>query len=114
MRSLSRGSLRFRDQRGSVTAECAIVMPALVVVLAACVSAVGAIDAAATAARSLARGGSVAEATSIASRLAPGSTLSHRETDGFVCATVSRSITVGIITLDTPDSADVCGATGGV
>ncbi len=96
-------------------------MPALVVVLAACVSAVGAmgahirtIDAAATAARSLARGGSVAEATSIASRLAPGSTLTHRETDGFVCATVSRSITVGIITLDASDSADVCGATGGV
>gem|GEM_PF-5710617 len=104
-----------------MTAEFAVMLPALVVVFAVCISAVGVIgahtriiDAAATAARSLARGGTLTDAQSIASRLVPGSTLTHREAGDFVCATVSQPLAFGIVTLTATDRVEVCGAVGGL
>jgi hypothetical protein len=67
-----------RDERGSVTAETAVVLPVLVVVLAAALwvlAAVGAqlrcVDAAALAARSAARGDAPAAVAAAGRRLAP-------------------------------------------
>lgn len=70
---------RFRDDTGSVTAEFALTLPAVVLVLAVCLSGAQVAgqqlrlqDAAAAAARSQARGGG----TAVASRLAPGANVS--------------------------------------
>ena len=79
-------------ERGSVTAEFAIALPAVMVVLACCLSGLQVAgtqlrlqDAAAAAARSLARG----EPASVAALLMPGATVS-RHTDGdLVCATAT-------------------------
>jgi len=73
-----------RGDRGSVTAETAVVLPVLVVVLAAAVwvlAAVGAqlrcVDAAAVAARAAARGDDAAVVSAAGRRLAPGGATVH-------------------------------------
>lgn len=69
---------RARDDRGMVTAEAAVVLPALVVVVWAAVGAVAlataqlrCVDAAREAARAAARGESVSEARTLAEAAAP-------------------------------------------
>ena len=81
-----------RDDRGSVTAEFAVALPAVVLVLAACLSGMRLAgdqlrvqDAAAVAARAAARGGDAG----VASRLVPGSTTTRADRDGLVCVRVS-------------------------
>ena len=94
---------RSRDDRGSVTAEFAIALPAVVLVLAACLWGLQVAgqqlrlqDAAAAAARSLARGESTGVAAARASRLVPGSTLA-REPDGDLeCARLSLTVPLGL------------------
>lgn len=84
--------VRRRRERGSVTAEFAAVVPAVVLVLVCCLGAVQLAgqrlrlqDAAADAARILARGDS---AVRQAHALMAGSVLTRRDSDGLVCATL--------------------------
>ena len=89
-------------ERGSVTAETAVVLPALAVLLVLClwsVSVVGqqlrCIDAARVAARALARGESEAAARAAARDAAPtGATVSVRTVDGL--AVVEVRLTAGL------------------
>ena len=88
--------LPFRaDERGSVTAELAVALPSVVLVLACCVSGMSLAgqqlrltDAAALAARSLARGGDP-EAT--AARLSSGAIVTRSAEGDLVCVTLTSS-----------------------
>lgn len=84
---------RIDGERGSVTAELAIALPTVVIVLAACLSGMQLAgqhlivqDAAAAAARSAARGDSPG---AIAAQLVPGSSASQSAKGDLVCVTVS-------------------------
>ncbi len=88
---------RRRHQRGTVTAEAAIVLPlmtafclVLVWMVSIGISQVRAVDAARDAARAIARGGDQSAAASAARRTAPdGSEVTFSESGGTVTATVS-------------------------
>lgn len=90
---------RHAGDEGAVTAETAVVLPALVVVLVLClwsVSVVGqqlqCIDAARTGARALARGESSALARAAAQRAAPdGATVTLQSADGLAVVEVRYS-----------------------
>ena len=89
---------RTAGERGSVTAEFATVVPAIVLVLACCLASVQIAGqqvrlhhAAAEAARSLARDDSAAAARAVAA--APGARLSRSVSGDLVCATVSARST---------------------
>ena len=93
--SWTRGAPRGRD-RGAVTAETAIVIPAVILVLVASLQGVGAAtvllraqDAAADAARSLARGDPLSAAGAETAAALPGGALRSERSGGVVCATVS-------------------------
>ncbi len=84
-----------RSERGAVTAEVAVTLPAVVLVLAACLGGLGlaaghlrAQDAAADAARLLGRGESTGAAQQHVSRTAPGGRLAISRPAGLVCASV--------------------------
>jgi hypothetical protein len=79
-----------------VTAEFAVALPAIALVLALSLASVQVAavqvrlaDAAADAARSLGRGEAVEEAAAIAARNAPGARLSTGSDDRFACATLT-------------------------
>lgn len=105
--------------RGSVTAEFAIVLPVLVVLLAlgAGLLAAGAArvrleDAAADAARVVARGEPSGKATSIVARAVPHAVASIERDGGFVC--VTASVTVRVVgAAATPLRARSCALDGG-
>ena len=82
--------------RGSATAEIAVGLPAVVLVLAACLGSLGlgtaqvrAQDAAADAARLLGRGETLAAAQRHVDRSVPGARLAVDYPDDLVCTTVS-------------------------
>lgn len=89
-------------QAGAVTAELAVALPAVVLVLGLCLGAVQVVgqqvrltDAAADSARVLARGESSERAAQIARQLVATATL-RAETNGqFVCARLSAPSTLG-------------------
>ena len=106
-----------RREAGSITAEFAIAMPAVVLVLACCLSGVQVAgqqlrlqDAAASAARSAARGGDAAAA----SALAPGATVSRFSDGDLVCVrlTAASSALLGTLMRLTL-SASSCAPGGG-
>ena len=79
-------------ERGSVTAEFATVVPAVMLVLACCLGGLQLAgqqlrlqDAAATASRSLARGEGVGAATARVAQLVSGATLIRNDRVGMVC-----------------------------
>lgn len=79
-----------------MTAELAVALPAIALVLAACLASVLLVaqqvrlqDAAADAARALGRGESEGTAGSIADRVSGGSRLSSWREDPFVCVSLS-------------------------
>ena len=81
--------------RGSVTAEIAVALPAVIVVLAACLGGLGlasaqlrAQDSAADAARLLGRGDAVAAAEQLVARSIPGARLEVSRPAGLVCTSV--------------------------
>ena len=81
-----------------MTAEFAVALPAIALVLAACLASVHLVahqvrltDAAADAARALARGESAAEADAIADRVSGGASLAVTEDGVFVCVTLRAS-----------------------
>ena len=102
----------WRAERGSVTAETALALPVLVVVLAAALWAVAAVgaqlrcaDAAAGAARAAARGEPADEVAALARRLAPaGASVTVRETGDEVhvrvMARVRAPVVVGLPALE--------------
>ena len=100
MRPHRRPRSRPRGCRGSVTAETAVVLPVLVVVLAAgvwalaCVAAqLSCVDAARAAARAAARGDDVAAVRATAQRLAPhGAVVEHRPRGDTVEVRVSAEV----------------------
>lgn len=90
------------SERGSVTAEFALALPAVMLVFACCLAGLQVAgtqlrvqDAAAAAARSLARG----DPTAVVSRLVPGATLSRHDDGDLVCATVAARAS-GLIPLE--------------
>lgn len=87
---------RSTRDRGAVTAETAIALPAVVLVLVASLQGVGAAtvllraqDAAADAARSLARGDSASAASAQTAAALPGGALRSDRSGGMVCVTVT-------------------------
>ena len=87
-----------RADRGSITAEFATALPAVVLVLAGCFGAVQVVgvqvrvtDAAATAARALSRGDSVGRAAALVAGAVPGASLSEERRGDFVCARVTAT-----------------------
>ncbi|TFC86800.1 hypothetical protein E3T24_06170 [Cryobacterium sp. TmT2-59] len=92
----SRPVPRHTGERGSVTAEFATVVPAVLLVLACCLGAVQVVgqqvrltDAAAGAARSLARGDSTDRAAGLVDRAVPGTSLTSERRGEFVCVRLS-------------------------
>jgi Flp pilus assembly protein TadG len=91
-----------RGECGSVTAEFACVMPAVVMVLLLALGSFHVVtqqirvsDAASAAARMLGRGDSDAAARSVVQRLVHGASLAATTEGRFVCATVSAETTFG-------------------
>ena len=82
-----------RDERGSVTAEFAVALPSVVLVLACCLAGMAVAgqqlrlqDAAALAARTLARGG---EPEALAARLVPGARVGRSADGDLACVTLT-------------------------
>jgi Flp pilus assembly protein TadG len=90
----------FRDQRGMVTAEAALVLPLIAAfglvmlwMLSLGIAQIRAVDAARDAARALARGDDRAAAVSAAARSAPaGARVAFSESAGTVTASVSAHV----------------------
>ena len=85
-----------RDQRGSITAEFAAALPAVLVVLACCLGAVQVVgqqvrltDAAADVARLLARADGASAASGLLAAVGPGTALTQERQGDFVCVRLS-------------------------
>ena len=109
---------RERRDRGAVTAEVAVALPVVVLVLAACLGGLGAAaahlrahDAAADAARLLGRGESTAAAQQHVARTAPGARLAVSRPSGLVCATVQLEQRVMLVPIML--TASSCALDGG-
>ncbi|MFF1633505.1 TadE family type IV pilus minor pilin [Leifsonia sp. NPDC058248] len=104
-------SLPLRDERGSVTAEFAVVLPAVLVCLGLCMGAIQAVaqqvrltDAAAVAARALGRGD---DADGIVSR--SGAAIETERTGGLLCVRLTAASSVaGLGPLGVSTSARAC------
>lgn len=110
---------RPRDE-GSVAAELAVAVPAVLVVLLLGVSALGAAarqvslqDAAADAARLLGRGESAAAATAVVTRAVDGASVSTGMRDDLACVTAHADVQVGRI-ISIPVRASSCALAGGL
>jgi len=106
------------DDRGSVTAEFAVALPAIALVLAACLGSVQLVaqqvrltDAAADAARALGRGETSSVAHSIADRVAGTADMAVAEDETFVCVTLGAN--GGGLLAAVRLSAESCAVTGG-
>lgn len=91
------------SESGSATAELAVLMPSLLLVLAMCLGGVRlaalqfvAQDAAADAARSAARGDPSGVASARVAHALPGAELAQRESEGMACSTVRAPPAFGI------------------
>lgn len=101
-----------------MTAEFAVALPAIALVLAACLASVQLVgqqvrltDAAADAARALGRGESVAEAGAIADWVAGGASLAVAEDGQFVCVALQapgRGLLAAVVL-----RAESCAVSGG-
>ena len=102
-----RGPPRRHDggsDEGSVTAEFALVVPAVIVVLGCCLGAFQLAslqltleNAAAVAARTMARGGDGAAAASRAAAVSPGVRLERQDRGDLVCAVARASAGLGLL-----------------
>jgi Flp pilus assembly protein TadG len=107
----------WRGDRGSVSAEFAVALPAAILVLALGVGALGAAgrqvrlqDAAADAARLLARGEDTGRAQSAVGTAVPGASMAVEHRGDLVCVTASATVRVGIaVTL----TGSACALDGG-
>ncbi|HQJ34995.1 MAG TPA: pilus assembly protein [Rhodoglobus sp.] len=107
---------RFRvDDRGSVTAEFAVALPAVVLLFALCLTGMQAVgqqlrlaDATAHAARSLARGESADVAAARAAREVPGASITQSTDGDLTCVTGSAPAALGLTV-----TASSCALSGG-
>lgn len=107
---------RFRvDDRGSVTAEFAVALPAVVLLFALCLTGMQAVgqqlrlaDATAHAARSLARGESADVAAARAAREVPGASITQSTDGDLTCVTASAPAALGLTV-----TASSCALSGG-
>lgn len=121
-RGAGRSEPRAHSDAGSVTAELVVAMPAVLLVVALCLGMlqvaaqqVRYTDAAAVAARSLARGEAGAVASARAQAVASPSALASEERGDFVCATVSGDAAVVLgDALGVVVSAASCALRGGL
>jgi hypothetical protein len=111
-----------RRDEGSITAEFAVVLPAVVLVLGCCLGAVQVVgqqvrmtDAAAGAARVLARGDDAARAGGLARRLVAGASFSSEQRGEFVCARLTAPSAFDLFAgLGLTVEARSCALSGGV
>jgi Flp pilus assembly protein TadG len=108
-------SSRASDDTGSVTAEFAVALPAVVLVLAACLTGMQVAgqqlrlaDAAAHAARSLARGEAADATAARAAREVPGAALAQWVDGDLACVTLRAPAAFGLTI-----SAQSCALAGG-
>ncbi|QIG39958.1 hypothetical protein G5T42_11080 [Microbacterium sp. 4R-513] len=108
---------RLGDDRGSVVAEFAVALPAVVLVLVFCAGALAAAarhvrlqDAAADAARIVARGEPDAAAGAVVARAVPGASAAVHGSGDFVCVTASAPAGIALVEL----SATSCALAGGL
>ncbi|MCX7520926.1 hypothetical protein OSC27_01400 [Microbacterium sp. STN6] len=110
---------RVRGERGAITAEFAVAMPAVILVLAACLACLQLASsqsrlavAAAQVARALGRGDTALAAQSVAQ--VGGATMSHEQNGSFVCvqlrAPAAAHALISAITLE----ARSCALAGGL
>jgi len=110
------------DDRGSVTAEFAVVLPAVVVVLLLGIGALSSAarlvrlqDAAADAARLVARGETLDHAAGAVGTAVPGSSFASAAHDDVVCVTATApGATVPLLSLLPPLTASACALAGGL
>ncbi|AMB59385.1 TadE family type IV pilus minor pilin [Microterricola viridarii] len=112
---------RLAGSRGSVTAEFAVVMPALFLVLALCLGAVNLVgqqlrlsDAAADAARAAGRGDDAARVRALVARAVPGAALGLATRGEFVCADLSSQTAFGLGGFGVRMTASSCALAGGL
>ncbi|PPL19399.1 TadE family type IV pilus minor pilin [Microterricola pindariensis] len=112
---------RATGSRGSVTAEFAVVMPALFLVLALCLGAVSLLgqqlrlsDAAADAARAAGRGDDGARVLALVARAVPGASLGLERRGEFVCAELSSDASFGPAGFGLRLTASSCALAGGL
>ncbi len=108
-------------ERGSVTAEFAVLVPALLLVLGLCLGAVQLVgqqlrltDAAADAARSAARGDDPARVAALVAHTAPAAGLSLSVQGDFVCAELSSQAGVALGFFGVQIAASSCALGGGL
>lgn len=108
---------RLGDDRGSVVAEFAVALPAVILVLLLGVGALGASarqvrlqDAAADAARLIARGDSQARAIAVVASVGAGSRATVSSREDLVCVTATAPASIPGITL----TATSCALAGGL
>ncbi len=119
--SRARGAAPLVSARGSVTAEFATVIPAVVVVLAFCLAGVQIAgqqvrlqDVAADAARILGRGEGIAAAQGFVAAAVPGAQLTAESRDSAVCAFVQHPVALpGASMLQLTVKASSCALAGG-
>ncbi|MGQ7311671.1 TadE family type IV pilus minor pilin [Microbacterium arabinogalactanolyticum] len=116
---LARAPAALRGERGSVAAELAVALPAVLLTLLLGVGALGAAatqvalqDAAADAARLLGRGESAARAAAAVAAV-EGATMTSRDGAGLVCVTASVQTRIGRL-ISIPLSAGSCALAGGL
>lgn len=109
-------------ERGSVAAEFAVVVPAVILVLASCIVALQLVglqlrlqDAAAAAARTVARGESVGSAAQRVGALVPGATIARSDRGDLVCvrAVASAGGTIAGLIGAATVGASSCAMAGG-
>lgn len=112
---------RWRGERGSVTAEFAVLMPAVFLTLGLCIGAVQLVgqqlrltDAAADAARAAARGDDTARVSALAARAAPGAVVSLSRSGEFVCVELSAAAEFAFGGLGLGLRASSCARDGGL
>ena len=111
---------RVGGERGSVAAELALALPAVVLALMLGAGALGAAarqvslqDAAADAARLLGRGESGGAAATVVAAAVPGAVTSSRASGDLVCVTARADASIGTL-LRIPLSASSCALSGGL
>lgn len=118
--ALARRARRLGGEGGSVAAELAVALPAVLLALLLGAGALGAAarqvalqDAAADAARLLGRGESVSRAAGVVASSVDGASLASHDRGDLVCVTASAQLRIGRL-ISVPLQADSCALADGL